>query len=248
MQNLIKKDIFIANVKWNILDVAKVFSIVLLLPIVFFIIFILASKIGILPSSLVNTLKNNDQISVMIYTFLTLLSEVFAIYWLLKKYTLSMADLGFRRFNFWQAIRYIIVAFSIFIILLFLTLWIITVLLPNINLNQSQQNGFEFGKSGAGLWISFFITVVFTPAVEEIFFRVLMLSAITKKWGLGFGVIFSSLVFGLLHVQTNVIIYTFILGVILSIMYFRLRSIIPGIILHCINNAFAFAVLAGIIK
>ena len=87
------------------------------------------------------------------------------------------------------------------------------------------------------------MTVIIAPVIEEIYFRGLMLPAVTKRFGWGMGVIISSSLFAVLHMQANVMVYTFILGVFLCFMYIRLKSIIPGILLHAINNSIAFAAL-----
>jgi membrane protease YdiL (CAAX protease family) len=121
-------------------------------------------------------------------------------------------------------------------------------LLPFINTTQSQDSALIFGKKGPGLALGFILTVVIAPIVEELYFRGLVLPAFTKKYGWVAGVLISSGVFAILHLQPNVIIYTFVLGLVLSFFYIRLKSIIPGIIFHMINNFVAFSVLAGLIK
>lgn len=80
------------------------------------------------------------------------------------------------------------------------------------------------------------------PIIEEIYFRGFLLPAFSKHSFL-FGALISSLFFGLLHFQLNVAIYTFILGMFLAYMYYRLGSIVPGIILHMGNNLIAFLLL-----
>ncbi len=243
-----RKDIFIAKVNWNIVDVIKVFLIVIILPLITFGLIIFLSRTGFLPDFMRQTLRNNSEVVGMIYAVLALIAEVTAILWLIKKYSLSFGDLGLKKFNPLKAIGYILLALVFFTVMLILVFWFIKIFVPSIDLNQAQENGFEFGKTGVGLWLSFTITVIITPIIEEIFFRGIALPATIKKWGWLVGAFSTSMLFGILHAQANVIIYTFILGLILSFLYIRLKSIIPGIILHAINNALAFAVLAGLIK
>jgi membrane protease YdiL (CAAX protease family) len=243
-----RRDITIAKVSWNIIDVVKVFLIVIILPLIVFGVIIVLSRTGVLPEFVRQTLRNNSEAVGMIYAVLALVSEITAIIWLVKKYSLSLSDLGFRKFNTFKALGYILISLVFFSAILVLVFWFIKIFVPSIDLNQAQKNGFEFGKAGVGLWLSFIITVVITPVIEEIFFRGITLPATIKKWGWLAGIVSTSLLFGVLHAQANVIIYTFILGLILSVFYIRLKSIVPGIILHAINNAIAFAVLAGLIK
>jgi hypothetical protein len=69
--------------------------------------------------------------------------------------------------------------------------------------------------------------------------------ALAKRTGLVWGAIFSSALFGLAHGQANLFVYTMILGLVLCFIYVRTKSIVPGIILHMLNNFLAFIVLAG---
>ena len=45
--------------------------------------------------------------------------------------------------------------------------------------------------------------------------------------------------------QANVGVYTFFLGMVLCFMYARLRSIVPGVLLHMVNNLLVFVALAS---
>lgn len=249
IEKINSKDLkYFQGTKWNLIDIVKIILIVALLPLLIFVIVIIFSRLGLLPDSIRLQIRNSSQLIMVSYYILTLMSELLAIGWLKTKYSLSIQDIGLRKFNIYKGIGYIALALIFFLISLALVFLVITVLIPGFNTNQQQTNGFEFGKVGVGLWISFFVTVIITPIIEEVFFRGVFLPVLSKKLGIVLGVLSTSLLFGVLHAQANVIIYTFILGIILSIMYLRLKSIIPGIFLHSLNNALAFAVLAGFIK
>jgi membrane protease YdiL (CAAX protease family) len=66
-----------------------------------------------------------------------------------------------------------------------------------------------------------------------------------KRWGVITGAIVSSAIFGLAHAQANISIYTWLLGLLLCAMYVRLKSIIPGMALHMLNNYLAFLALTS---
>lgn len=76
---------------------------------------------------------------------------------------------------------------------------------------------------------------IIPPIVEEFLFRGVILGTL-RKYGDGFAIIISALMFGLAHgnfVQTPV---TFVTGLILGYMTVHFKSIIPAILLHFFNN------------
>lgn len=243
-----RKDITIARVKWGVRDVAKMLAVTIILPIAVFVLLIALSHFGLLPAAVRETLKNNDfAVNLGFEIFVTTI-EILMIIWLVRKYQLKLSDLGFRKFSVLKAIGYVVAGLILFIVLVAIVFAIVAVLAPAIDLNQAQDVAFSFGHSNLGLGISFVATVLLAPIVEELYFRGLMLPAVAKRFGWIFGVLGSSVFFAILHLQANVIIYTFLLGVVLCFFYIRLKSIIPGIFLHMINNLIAFVVIAGLIK
>jgi membrane protease YdiL (CAAX protease family) len=54
------------------------------------------------------------------------------------------------------------------------------------------------------------VVAVGTPVAEEIFFRGLVLGAARKSWGTALGVVFSSALFGLFHVQAELASWAFV--------------------------------------
>lgn len=90
-------------------------------------------------------------------------------------------------------------------------------------------------------WLLFVGAVVFAPILEEIVFRGMLLPAFVRKYGWRKGSTYSSLIFAVLH--GPVAPFIFIISLYLSRMYYRTASIIPGIVLHMLNNAMASLVL-----
>jgi len=243
-----RKDITIAKIPWGVRDVLKLLILTFLIPTLLFISLILLARFGILPESFREAIKNEDTIVTSILSGVTVLTEVGLIIWLLKKYRLKLSDIGIRKFSVLKAIGYIVGGIVLFLILVSIAFVLVVMIAPSIDPNQSQDVGFEFGKIGWGLWVSFVFTVIVIPIIEELYFRGIILPAVTKRFGWIIGIAGSSMVFAVLHGQYNVMIYTFILGCVLCVMYIRLKSIVPGIIFHIINNAVAFSLIAGLIK
>lgn len=243
-----RKDITIAKIPWGVRDVLKLLILTFLIPTLLFISLILLARFGILPESFREAIKNEDTLVTSILSGVTVLTEVGLIIWLLKKYRLKLSDIGIRKFSVLKAIGYIVGGIVVFLILVSIAFVLVVMIAPSIDPNQSQDVGFEFGKIGWGLWVSFVFTVIVIPIIEELYFRGIILPAVTKRFGWIIGIAGSSMVFAVLHGQYNVMIYTFILGCVLCVMYIRLKSIVPGIIFHIINNAVAFSLIAGLIK
>lgn len=243
-----RKDITIAKIPWGLRDVLKILIFTFAIPVLAFLLLIGLSRIGILPEAFRQAIKNDDAIVSIILTVVTLTTEICLIFWLLKKYKLKIADIGLRKFSVLRALGYIVGGIILFTLLVTIAFVLVVLIAPSIDLNQSQDVGFEFGRMSWGLLISFISTVIIVPIIEELYFRGIVLPAVTKRFGWIIGIAGSSMIFAILHGQYNVMIYTFILGCVLSVLYIRLKSIIPGIILHILNNAIAFILLAGLIK
>jgi len=81
------------------------------------------------------------------------------------------------------------------------------------------------------------VGVIFAPVVEELFFRGFLFQGFRQKYGWIGGVLLSSAVFAVAHLDPVALIPTFILGCLLAYMYHRSNSVWPGIIIHVLVNA-----------
>lgn len=85
---------------------------------------------------------------------------------------------------------------------------------------------------------------LFVPVAEELVFRggvlrkLLEISGQRKHW---IAILVSAAIFGLLHFNLAQGVHGFIIGLILGWMYYRTRSVIPGIAFHWVNNSVAYA-------
>lgn len=88
------------------------------------------------------------------------------------------------------------------------------------------------------------LIAVCTPIVEELFFRGLCLRAVGRRWNLAVGVVVSSLVFGLLHVQGSswaeagfMVLVTASYGAVFALLVVRAGGRLgPAIVAHmCVN-------------
>lgn len=84
----------------------------------------------------------------------------------------------------------------------------------------------------------FMVGAVLAPLVEEIFFRGFLFQGLRAKYGWISGVLISSAIFAIAHLDPASLIPTFILGSLLAYLYHRSNSVWPGVILHMAVNTF----------
>lgn len=87
----------------------------------------------------------------------------------------------------------------------------------------------------AGNAIAVFTLLVFAPIVEEVLFRGFLLARWQAKYGTKRAILFSSVLFGLLHFDP---IGALLFSVVLSLMALRTGSLLGPIIAHAANNLF----------
>ena len=98
-----------------------------------------------------------------------------------------------------------------------------------INYNQSNlDDGLDF--------ISIIYVALIAPLCEEVIMRGYVLSTL-RKYGVYLSVIVSSFVFGMFHGTVSQIIPCIFIGIILSTLTLKYKSILPAIITHIITNS-----------
>lgn len=85
----------------------------------------------------------------------------------------------------------------------------------------------------------FFIVLAVLPAIfEELFCRKAILNS-AKRYGNAFAVVFSALVFAIIHMNFGQAIFAFIIGLIFGVIAVKTNSIKITVLLHFLNNAYA---------
>ncbi|GHU83135.1 hypothetical protein AGMMS50284_6250 [Clostridia bacterium] len=86
-------------------------------------------------------------------------------------------------------------------------------------------------------YVLMFVVVSLLPALlEEFLFRGVIMGSL-RKYGDGFAVLFSSLLFGLVHGNFVQLPFAFMMGLLLGTLTIYTKSIIPAMLLHFFNNA-----------
>ena len=84
------------------------------------------------------------------------------------------------------------------------------------------------------------IAVLLVPLAEELFYRATLFRMLDESMPPLLSVIFASLIFSLAHSGLSSVIASFVLGVILTLLYKRTGSILLPVICHTANNLLAF--------
>lgn len=117
--------------------------------------------------------------------------------------------------------------------------WLLKKPLENPQLEFLLPNGFSwFAMLGMLL-----MGGILVPIAEEMFFRGLLYSWMRNHWKPWLAIPVSSLIFGALHGDISVGGAAFVLGIMLAWVYERSQSVLPGIIIHILNNSIKILVL-----
>lgn len=120
-------------------------------------------------------------------------------------------------------------------------LWLLSaqiVLEPLMSVLPQSENG----GLGRGFWACF-TAVISSAVLEELLCRGLIFETLHKRWGAKTSILFSSLFFGLIHLDLATAIVAMVAGMIFGVLYVRTSSLYTTIIIHSINNAMAFALI-----
>lgn len=125
-------------------------------------------------------------------------------------------------------------------------------MLANIPANAVVDIEKSFGFTGelpnypltddpAVLTLYFIIIAVIPPIVEELLFRGMILHSL-RKYGDGFAVVGSAILFGLYHGNFVQMVFAFIAGLVMALVVVRTHSLWPSILIHFFNNTISVAI------
>lgn len=113
------------------------------------------------------------------------------------------------------------------------------------DLPNNMQEAFEMIMRNP---LGIIAVVIMAPIVEELLFRGAIQGHLLRKWKHPAGaIVLSSLIFGVVHGNWVQAPFAFVTGLALGWMYYRTGSLLPGILMHFVNNSAAVAsfLLAG---
>jgi membrane protease YdiL (CAAX protease family) len=100
---------------------------------------------------------------------------------------------------------------------------------------KGLSNVVEQAIGSVDVWVSVLCAGIIGPVAEELFFRKAMIDRLSKFHPTD-AILFSALLFGLIHGNLTQFLYAFPLGILLGIIYYRTQNIGYTILLHIAIN------------
>ena len=192
----------------------------------------------------------NDTFAQFAYIVLAETVTIGGIIWFVHRRDARMRLIGWNRFQ----LRYIVIAlagFGVYILGYIVTAMITSALVPNLNLEQKQDIGFQNANTQLGLIMTAISLVVFPPLAEEIVFRGFLYTGLRRRFRFLPATLITSVLFAIPHLQfgenTSLLwvaaLDTLILSFVLCYVRERTSSLWPGILIHAMKNGIAFVAL-----
>ncbi|HEX5940409.1 MAG TPA: type II CAAX endopeptidase family protein [Dehalococcoidia bacterium] len=155
----------------------------------------------------------------------------------------GLRDFGFRPLD-WGRAWWVVIAF---VIASFLTIAAFDVLVDAIGLDELRPEGNlddDIKDSTFIFLLSAVFAIVVAPISEEMFFRGLLFGGFFRDFGLAVALLFSGVLFGLVHGQVTLLVPFSIIGCYLALAYCYTRSLWGSIACHLTFNALGIIGLA----
>ncbi|MCQ2387075.1 MAG: CPBP family intramembrane metalloprotease [Clostridia bacterium] len=198
----------------------------------FFVIFLMI-VISFLGELLFRLFKLNEIASQIIScTFSFFAITISSLYFKKKKQSNLLFVEYVKKFDFIYIIPALLLCFGMLFGLGFINVLFSEFLQKNgVNVTPISVNA----NNGLLFFVYLFVLGVFPAFSEELFFRGFITNNLRKKDDV-FAILISGLLFSLYHCSLAQLIYQFIYGVFLAILFIKSKSVIPGIIAHFLNN------------
>src|SRR3954452_8540329 len=144
---------------------------------------------------------------------------------------------GLRGVPFWRGVKWGAIAFAIYF-----GFQIVYVAAVHPHEDQTTLHDLGAGSGGAMTILIGLIVVGVAPMIEEFFFRGFFYGALRTRFTFLVAALIDALVFGAIHAPTGIqaVPPLIALGFAFCLAYEATGSIVPGIVLHALNNMVAF--------
>jgi membrane protease YdiL (CAAX protease family) len=210
--------------------------------------FMLAQAVGLaavaglqwagLPFDTVNATVFNTVANIFIYV-LAVVVIVGVPRWLKKRGT-SLLEMGVSKGPKWLDIVWLITGVVTYLFLTVLITSLAMVLFPSANYAEKQEIGFSGLSQSWEYSLAFLSLVIVAPVAEELIFRGYLFGKLRKYAAVWVSVILSAALFAVAHLQFNVALDTFALGIVLALLRVTTGSIWASIALHALKNGVAY--------
>lgn len=179
--------------------------------------------------------------SVTLLTWLSIFSVLHWRYGHLERY-IGLAFTRSHRYYLWETVLLLVVSNGLTI-----ALSLFWSLMEKMNPGLALGNDPYADFSGSQLLVLFFFAVIVAPLQEELIFRGLVQSTLHKTFNRLGSVVWTGLIFLLLHgsYMNNIkaMTHVVVLGLCFGIWRERTRSLLPGMVAHGLNNALATLIM-----
>lgn len=172
----------------------------------------------------------------IIYSVFAVGLPFFIIYLFAKRRNMASLDSFLKPRGALYTASLIVMGFGLCILASYITNWIYF-LFDSVGVTLPYED-YETPIEWAAIALLFVKTAVVPSLTEEFAVRGFLLQSI-RKYGDGFAIVMSSLVFSLLHANAVQIPFAFMAGLVLGYIYCKTNSIWPSVIVHFLNNAFS---------
>lgn len=173
-----------------------------------------------------------------------------ALAWFIKWRGATLRSIGWRGLK-GRDIAYMCIGFLVYFVASAIVLHLASSVLPDLNLDQQQDTGFQNATGGLNLWLTFISLVVLPPLVEESVFRGFVFGGLKNKLPVVWAAVGTSLLFAVAHLQFGsgkpllwvAALDTFTLSLVLCWLRQKTGGLWAGILVHALKNGLAFFVL-----
>lgn len=174
---------------------------------------------------------NTDVIKI----FVTLFSFIFPYFIMIKSMKKKVIDVIPIKPRKNHLFSYVIIGLLVTHISNFITIFVVNFLKDHNIVSKTPESIFKYDNTPIGI-ILFLINLAIVPAItEEFVFRGVILGSL-RKFGNGFAIFASALMFSLMHGNIEQITIAFLIGLYLGFCVVKTNSIIPAVLIHFFNN------------
>ena len=190
--------------------------------------------------SINETILNSTILSVVYLLTIILVIFLPRLFEKLRHYHIENIDIGWNRLPKWSDILLTPASLVIYFILSALTIFIISNIFSDFDINQTQNVGFDDLNTQIDYILAFVSLVIIAPIAEETLFRGYLYGKLRQHVPIWLAIVVVSATFGALHGSWNVAIDTFVLSVILCLLRQMTDGLWAPLLLHITKNGIAF--------
>ncbi len=173
-----------------------------------------------------------------------------SVYAYLRAFNISPAAIGLRRPR-WSDLLYGLAALPLYFVLYVVTVGLVSHFVPGLNINQTQDLGFNNVHGALALSLTFASLVILPPLTEEIMMRGLLYSSLRKAMPVVTAGVVTSALFAIAHLPEGgsggplyiAALDTFVLGLVLVYLRQKTDGLWASMSLHALKNGIAFIAL-----